>query len=307
MPFDEYYFHPAKESLFAFTRAGTTQIFSYFFENQYIAVSLLLLFLAAVALQFFRDWRGRRDPDLVRGRGLLFVIPFVAVWGASLAGIYPYVGGRHTVFLAPFVMAALSGLLAGVYGRKLWAALVIGLLLTAATNLSGKIYERGMTRADQSRELMLGAMQYLRQSIPGDGLILTDYQSSTALAYYFCGPKQIFAVEKSAEDYFEFGCNGRSFVVLQKYNVPAREFVSRFRATAQSRGFQPGERIWYFEEGWGPKLDRTLPWMAPGFRCLTSQRFGANISVIPLTVNSDLSPASPVTNCPPPAFNSFAE
>ena len=307
MPYEEDYFHFGRGSLFSFTRARTVEIFSYLFDNQYVGVSLLLLFIVALALLFFRDYRARRDPLRVRGLGLLFMLPFVAVWAASVAGIYPYVGGRHTVFLAPFVIAPLSDLLAGIYRRKLWATLVLGLLLMTAAALSGTVYEPMITKENQSRGLMLGAMNYLRQSAPRGDLILTDYQSSGTLAYYFCGPKQMFLTEKVTGDFFEFGCDGYKIVVLYTWKVAPHDFPSRFREMASSLGHKPGERVWYFEDGWGSKLDHTLPWTWPEFRCLTSKRFGGNITVIPLDVKADLSPASPVTNCPPPAFNSFVE
>ena len=306
MPFEQGYFHLGSGNFLTFARFHTLEFFSYLFENQYTATGMFLVWMVAVALLLFNDWKPLRQCTSTRFSGLLFVLPFIAAWAGAIAGIYPYVGDRHIVFLAPFVIATVSFLLATVFGRKIWAGIVIASLLVTASITSGKTFEPYISRENQSRPLMLAAAQYMRQSIPPTDLIMTDLQSSVALSYYFCGAQAMFPVKlNDAGEYFDFSCAGYSMLSFRNWKLSAREFPSQFQAMARRRGLKPGDRIWYFEQGWGVNLDRTLPWINPGFRCLVSQRFGGNISLTSFDVGPDLSPVATLTTCPPPAFNSF--
>ena len=76
MPFDLAYFRPGREGLFTFTREHTWIVFLFLFENHYIALALLLLWIAAVAILFVRDI-AFRDADSPRSRhaGLLLLLP----------------------------------------------------------------------------------------------------------------------------------------------------------------------------------------------------------------------------------------
>ena len=121
MPFGQYYFHWGIGDLVTFTREQTSNIFLFLFGNHYISQAMLLLFVAGVGFLVVRELLSRRGNPRSGHSGILLLLPFIAVWGAAIAGIYPYVGSRHTVFLAPFAIAAASFLLAAVCGQRLWA------------------------------------------------------------------------------------------------------------------------------------------------------------------------------------------
>ena len=117
---DESYFRPDRVSLFTFTRIHTSNTFFCFCSAQrQISQAMLLFFIAGLAFLFFRDLLSGPDKPGPRRLGILLFLPFLAVWGASIATIYPYVGTRHTIFLAPFAIAAISFFLAAVSGQKL--------------------------------------------------------------------------------------------------------------------------------------------------------------------------------------------
>ena len=209
MPFDMAFFHPDDGNIFAFTKARTLDIFLFLFENEYTARGFLLLWIAAVAYFFVRDLTSPRGATGARHLGILLVLPFVAVWGAAVAGYYPYVGSRHTVFLAPFIIAAVSFLLAAVCRQKIWAAITLAVLFVGISNTSGKMGEQAITKENQSRALMTAAVHYMHSIPPGD-LILSDYQSAIMITYYLCGPNVTIPVGTLGGTYSKFTCNGHS-------------------------------------------------------------------------------------------------
>jgi uncharacterized membrane protein len=300
--FDQGYTHTNREHLSTFARNRTMDIFSFMFENQYIARALLLLWIVAIAVLLLREFAPHRENVRFRHVGILLLLPFIAVFGAAVAGYYPYVGSRHTVFLAPFLIAALSFLLAVIGGRKIWAAIVIAALLAGASNTSGKQFEPYIANENQSRTLMLAAVNHLRQTTSPSDLIVADYQSALLLVYYLCGPKVILPVGTFNLPASRVRCNGYSIASFQTWSMDAAFFLSHFEQMAQAQRLKPGDKVQVFEAGWGTTLATQLPLTSPEFRCVDPKAFGANISVIPMAVGSDLSPIAVVTNCSTPAL-----
>ena len=307
MPFDGSYYHLDRENIITFTAERTSKIFEFMFSQEYIAQAILLFFVVSVAVLIVRDLVFRRGGPPCSHSGILLLLPFVAVWGAAIAGIYPYSGSRHTVFLAPFAIAAAGFLLAAVYGQKLWASLLIAALLMGASNASGRTFEPYIKKEDQRRTLMVAAMNEIRQSVPRSDLVLADFQSSFAIAYYLCGPRDIVEFVRFRGEFNEFNCGGHS-IIFPSYHVwklTSGNFLSEFEKMSHTFGLKPGDRVWVFQYGWGANLDKGLPAYLPKFRCLAPKRFGDNLTVIPFVVDPVLSPATPATNCAPPAFNSL--
>ena len=291
-PFDTSFFHSGHQSLLTFTARQTSSVFLFLFEHEYISPIMLLFFIAGVALLFFRDLASRDRTLRSWHLGILFVFPFIAVWGAAIAGIYPYIGGRHTVFLAPFVIAAVSYVLTKLFGRKLWAALVVAILVVVASDTSGKTFEPFIKKENQRRPLMTDAMTYVHQSVPQSDLILVDLQSRYPLEYYLCGPAEPTPIETSSP---KFGCGGYS-VVSTDYHIwqlAPENFASQFQTLAAGYNWKPGDRVWVFQTGWGANLSTELSWYVLKFHCITPKNFGENITVIPFVVGPDLSPALP--------------
>jgi hypothetical protein len=224
-------------------------------------------------------------------------MPFAGLWGASLVGIYPYVGSRHTVVLAPFAIAAASFLLAAALRQKLWAALLVAGVLMGAANTSAKPVEIGVARGSESPALMSAAMAHMEQSIPRGSLILVDFQSSLPMTYYLCGPNTIIPSDTFQGEYFRFQCNGYSVVSLHIWKLIAGSFPMQFKQMAQASGLRPGDPVWVFQSGWGANLGAELPKQDAKFRCLAPKNFGENISVTPFIVGPDFSPAAPEPGC----------
>jgi uncharacterized membrane protein len=301
--FDKAYSHSGHENLFTFARQRTMDIFTFLFENHYVATALFLAWAAAVATLLFREWVSRRKEQAFSFRGILLLLPFVAVFGAGIAGYYPYVGSRHTVFLAPFAIAALSFVLATVNRQKLWASIVVAVLLVAASNTSGQMFDPYITKENQSRSLMKAAVRDIHDTIPSGGLIMTDYQSALLLVYYLCGPELILPVGTFNLPASRVKCNGYTIASFQTWELQAPFFLSQFGKLARAQRLTSGDRIWIFQSGWNPTFARDLPFASPRFRCVQPKTFGDNIAVIPLAVGPDFSPLATVANCPAAALN----
>ncbi len=296
--FDQRYSHTGHEHLFIFARERTMDIFTFLFENHYVALVLFLSWIAAIAILLFREWVYPRRAPSSGYTGILLVVPFVAVFGAGIAGYYPYVGSRHTVFLAPFAIAAISFLLAGVSGQKLWVAIVIAALLVGASNTSGQMFDPYIAKENQNRGLMKAAVKHIQTAIPQGSLIMTDYQSALLLVYYLCGPKLILPTGTFNLPASRVKCNGYQIASFQAWGMQVPFFRSQFGKLAQAQHLAPGERLWVFQSGWGPTLARDLPLASPEFRCVNPKTFGDNIAVIPLAVGPDFSPVAAITDCP---------
>lgn len=294
-PHNESLFHLGHDSLLAFTVGQTTAIFRFLFEADYLHQALLLLFVTTVALLLTTRLLARNRAFQTWRLGLLLLLPFVAVWTAALAGIYPYSGSRHTVFLAPFIFAGVSIALAKLFGRKLWGVPLIAVLIAAAAYTSGLTFEPYITWKNQARSLMTSAMDYVRQSAPRSDHIMLDMQSSGLIAYYLCDPADTIEIEPYRREFNPFTCNGYSVVSTndRAWKLTPENFVSKFEEMATAFQWRPGDRVWVFQAGWGTNLDVNLPWFVKKYSCLTAKTFGSNITVIPFVVGADLSPDLP--------------
>jgi dolichyl-phosphate-mannose-protein mannosyltransferase len=291
------YFHADATDLFHFTWQNTLGIFLFLFRQTYIAKGMLLLFAAGVA---FFLWQGLRSPrgSLQSNRlGILLLLPFATVWLASIAGVYPYVGSRHTSFLAPFAIAAGSYVLAVVCGQRLWLAFLVAALLAVGADTAHGAAPTEEIAGDRSPALMVSTVRYLEQSVaPGD-VVLVDYQSSLPFAYYLCGSRTIFPVEIFKGNYFEFKCDRYSVVSLHIWKLIAASFPGQFEIMARDHHLRSGTRVWLYESGWGDDLELKLMTRNPAFRCLLPKRFGGGVTVTPYLVGPDYKPQSPLGSC----------
>jgi hypothetical protein len=298
MPFEGAYFHPDSGNIFTFTKINTLNIFAFLFAQRYVAIAVLLALIAGTAILFGNDLLSSKDGSQSSRLGILLFLPFASVWGAALAGIYPYVGSRHTVFLAPFAIAGASYLFAMICRQRLWAGLLLAAVLMLISSASARpVDELNPSKGDLRPAVMASAVKYMRNTIPRGDLILVDFQSSLPITYYLCGPRVIIPMDVWGGEYHEFTCGGYPVISLHIWKVIAQSFSRQFQTMAQNHGLRPGERVWLFQSGWGADLGSELPGHDPKFRCLAPKSFGGSATVIPFVVDQDLSPAPPAGSC----------
>jgi hypothetical protein len=290
------FFRFNEESIFHFTRENTWNIFNYLFAQRYVAGAMLTAFIVAIAILVFRDFMSTPRNRGSRHVGIHLLLPFVAIWAAAIGGIYPYIGSRHTTVLAPFAIAAVSFLLAAICRQKLWAGLLVASLLAGVSNCYGRPLEPGITKADQSRELMKDAMNYMQESISEGDVILADMQSSLPLAYYYCGADDAFLTRWSRVSFDQFSCHGHLIVSLHFWLLRPEGLSVTFDKMVHNYGLKPGDRVWVFQAGWGGDLIAQLPRQIEEFHCVTPRAFGQNITIVPLMVGPDFTPV-PQAKC----------
>ena len=293
LPFGDTFLQSYQQSIFHFTAVNTWNIFLYTFAQRYVAAAMLIAFGAGLAFLFFRDFTSSparcgflHGPRHV---SIQFLLPFLAVWAAAIAGIYPYVGSRHTTVLAPFILAAASFALAAICRDKLWAAVLAASLLACISNYYGNPSEPGIAKANQNRELMTGAVSYMHQALPAGDLILVDQESSRPLAFYYCEP-QPNLLNWSGAEFDELHCQTHSIVTLHFWHLRAEGLAESFEKMARHYGLKPGNRVWVFQAGWKGYLLAQLPHELAQFRCVAPKTFGENITIVPLMVGPDLAP-----------------
>jgi hypothetical protein len=215
------------------------------------------------------------------------------LWGAAVAGRYPYIPSRHTIFLAPFAVAAVSALLASIVGQKLWRGLLIAALLMGVSTVFGDSPAASINTEGQGRAFMNAALNYVHESIPPNDLILVDYQSSLPVAYYLCASRESRSFLASRTEFIPLSCSGHSFVSLnyRSWELNDINFQSKFEKLVSQYQLKPGDRVWVFQTTWTANLDTMLQQHFAQFRCLAPKRFGKGIVIIPFVVSPERLPA----------------
>ena len=292
--YDSNFYHPVGGNLLEFTSANTHGIFLFLFGDPWVAAIMLFSFLASIFYLFGRDFRRRDGGDPLRCAGILVLLPFAAVWGASLKGLYPYVATRHTSILAPFAIASASCFLSLVGRKKLLAGVLLAGILMVASSLSPTVPEGGISPWNENRELMYSAVKFLKESSPPKGPILMDFQTALHAYYYLCGSQNIPPADPYQRDYFRFHCAGFTVYSLHMWKMIPGNFQAEFKKMALASGLKPGDPVTVFQSGWGRNLGAELPKEQPQFRCFEARMFGDNISVSSFIVGPDLLPAPQV-------------
>jgi 4-amino-4-deoxy-L-arabinose transferase-like glycosyltransferase len=294
-PYDGTFYRIGHGSFLAFLGKNTAAIFRYFFLEDYLYMGLLLVFAASILLLLGNRFRSDNKTRATWPSGLLLLLPFAAAWAGALAGIYPYTGGRQTVFLVPFAIAGVSYVFAKISEQKLWAILAIAGLIALAGQTSNARFVRDMNDQNLSRTQMASAMKYIRQTVPRGDPLLVDTQSGILLRYYLCDPNDPYPEEIVTPGFTPFPCSEYSVVSTddRTWKLTPENFVARFRDAAAAYRWRTGERVWVFQSGWGANLDTELSWYVMKYRCMATRNFGANITLIPFVVGTDLSPELP--------------
>jgi hypothetical protein len=296
-PYQREFFRLGQEDLLSLTRHNTSRMFLFLFQEPHVSQAILWCFAASVAFLLVRELLPGRGHDSYRHMGILLLLPFVLLWGASIAGAYPYVASRHSAFLAPLILAGTSWAFSVLQGRKLTAGLMTAVVLMGVSNAWGRPLQPYISSENQSRSLMIDAMRQMKQSVAPGELVLLDRQSRFLIAYYLCDPQRPTWVPSWPETE-RFECGELAVVSLNDlWKLVPASFPPRFEDVARAYGLKPGDRVWVFQAGWGLNLDTVLLEHVPQFRCLRSRTFGENIAVIPFVVGPDLLPAAAVRDC----------
>jgi hypothetical protein len=270
------YFHPESgDRLLPFVWGRTVDLFQYLFAGRAAGIVALGLFLAGAALAALLAQRNgdrrRRAP------ALLLFLPLAAVTLAALAGHYPYGGSRHDLVLVVPVVAGLAAL----YGRfargRIWPALLAGLLLIPPWLAHAQPPSQYIAPQNQRRELMVAAIDRVRELTPPGGLIFTDKQGEQLLRRYV-NRTGVIKYDTLQGRVLRCGIGEwRAAFVIGIWAMTADSFAPCLERTIQACSLPPGAPVTVFWAGWGWNLLRGLS--ANGQQFDESYEFGDNICV----------------------------
>jgi hypothetical protein len=267
-------FHPGQNRVGTFALKATVRLFRYFFSHGTIGVLGLLLFLGAIALLFFsRETAKDVHKPSSRQLAILLVLPFVINLAAGLAGLYPYGGTRHSSLLAGFAMTGISIAVAGLKISRAWLKPLILAVVLATCNLFPFRTPPYISPRYQRRELMVEALNYLRQAAPASVLV-TDYEGGLLLSYYLCFNK-VVDLGPISREFMRSRCGDYqvltpppTFFIFDPKTLP--EAMGNFQARYD---LPPDMPVWLFQAGWINYREN----LCREFGGKVGQNFGKNI------------------------------
>jgi hypothetical protein len=284
------YFHPRQEGALPFLVRALGELFAYLCSSRVAGLLALGLFLAGVAMLLIRHRLTANqpssgpDPRRIEDSsfGILLIAPFAINAIAALAGLYPLGGTRHNAFLILFVIAGISLLLGRLAGRRLDAILLAAVIVVPIWHRTVAIPASEYRPSDQKRELMVGAVDYIRDSIPVGSLLFVDWQTAVLLGYYL-GRDQIatqFLTGSTPRDSFlELHCGGYRVVSHPLWAFTPNDFWSGLRAMKQHYGLEASTRVWVVNGGRRARLSRDLAERYPQHAYPGLRAFGRDLSV----------------------------
>jgi dolichyl-phosphate-mannose-protein mannosyltransferase len=159
------------DNFLVFLAAGTVRQFSFLFGSHLAgAVAMPFFAVAIVGLCLRKRY----------ALAVLLMAPLVVAWiGAAL--IHPFGRSRHTSILALTIAPAVAIGIDMILRRR--AALAIP-ALAVLLPVTGWPDVNDIAPSRHHRESMIAAIQYLRSTVPPDGVLFTDRETGLLLHYY---------------------------------------------------------------------------------------------------------------------------
>lgn len=226
----EFYFRPGEQSLPGFLYHGLETLTGYTVPTR-LAPALAFVFLAGVALAAF----GRAGRD--RWAAVSLILPLLTAAAAGLAGVYPFGGTRHDLYLTPFIAAGLGVALSWLARGRIALLGALGALaalaaLGAASPAAVLAWYRpalSHPRADLDHLLA-----YLDRDTAHPVLVVEQEAHALVLAYA-CGGRTA-GFRKVTADVLTHECGRHRIVVRQVWGEPPEGLIAAY---GQARSLEP--------------------------------------------------------------------
>jgi Dolichyl-phosphate-mannose-protein mannosyltransferase len=276
------YFHPAKTSALQFLLGHTVWFFEYLVGQEAIGFMMAAMFLVVVCLLLDpqRPLAGKAPPRLI---ALLLFLPFLMAIGAGLARLYPYGPAREDLWLAPFAMAGAGYGLSELGGRRrAWP----GLGLAGLVVLSGlSAVPIGIRLSpNMSRKMFDVPLGYIRQAVPRNQPVLSDFSTMLPLGYYLCDDRGFPLAAMHQDRFAEYRCGGYRFLLSPRHTFTPAHFPDDVEQAARTYGLAAGEWLWVAHGGWGDHLAEKLARRFPELRTLPRQDFNEGVAIFQVKV-----------------------
>jgi Dolichyl-phosphate-mannose-protein mannosyltransferase len=292
--FPNSYFHWGHSHWLLFIFARTFGVCQFVFGQLAVGDLAGLAFLAGVAILLQTKSSTEPGRPTLRQLGIFFLLPFAINCGAAMVDLYPYGGTRHSSFLAPFVIAGVSFMLARLTGAQISRGVASALVIVASCQLFGVPHRPYMLRNDQSTANLANAMASIGREVSPSDRIFVDFQTYFLIRSYLC-PEIATSFDASVPGFRSFSC-GKYEVISTEPDTnifAAASFLLRWNQMVSAYHLQPGQAVWVFEAGWDIGLDRELKQGFREFRDLEVQSFGRNLRLFRLTVGQPMPATQP--------------
>lgn len=226
----------------AFVAHQTEAVFRYFFGSPLAAAIALLLAVAGVVLLAVRR----------RTSAVLLVLPFVLGATAGLLGLYPFSETRHSIYLIPFVAAAIGVALSALTAGRFWPTLL------ATAGVAALFWRAPVWLAPpQSLSGMNVAMDRVRAAIQPGSLVFADARMGALLGYYL-GRGAFSTGRRGLERFWESNAGHYCIVVSRLWDPDARTFVDEIERMIRVYRVPAGQPFWVTHLGLPAEPTREL-------------------------------------------------
>ncbi|HYW48378.1 MAG TPA: glycosyltransferase family 39 protein [Bryobacteraceae bacterium] len=270
------YFHAGTDRTAGFIVKTSQAFFAYFVNPAWLGAAAALLFATGVILLAW--WGIRHRETSMAAFAFLLVFPLCCMCAAAWRQLYPYGGSRHDSFLFPFAAAGMAIPLAALARRKALPLILASLLLVPLWQSQAQDHRYDIEAANQRREFMQHAVQYLRDSALPGGIVFANRETGPLLEYYL-GDRRPVPPRQAGDGFSERLIGGYRVVLTDLFSMSPGEFLTECARMRKRYGLKPDDPVWAIDAVFGPSVSYAFRNEYPELELQGLRDFGKNVAV----------------------------